>query len=175
MKFHLRRLDREIKDQKALKQLLSHQQYFIMSMANSDEPYAVPLGYVYDEEENEVYFHCAKEGKKIEFLKKNSKVWGVVVLDEGVQKGGCVNLYASAMFSGKVEWINGASEKAKIMNLFAERLSRDVDGTKQRLKKMFEAGEVPPVGVVFAKIKVKELTGKHSTEMTAEKLLELTP
>ena len=108
MKFHLRRLDREIKDQKALKRLLSHQQYFVMGMADAGEPYAVPMGYVYDEEENTVYFHCAKEGKKIEFLKKNPRVWGVVVLDEGVQEGACVNLYASAMFSGKVEWINDA-------------------------------------------------------------------
>jgi nitroimidazol reductase NimA-like FMN-containing flavoprotein (pyridoxamine 5'-phosphate oxidase superfamily) len=174
MKFHLRRLDREINDQKALKRLLGHQQYFVMSMADGGEPYAVPLGYVYDEEENALYFHSAKEGKKIEFLKKNPRVWGFVVIDEGVQSGGCVNLYASSMFLGKVEWVSDAAEKARAMNLFAERLSIDVEGTKQRLEKMFEAGRALPAGVVIAKIRIEELTGKHSTEMTVEKLLELT-
>jgi uncharacterized protein len=173
MKFHMRRLDREIKDGKALRQLLSHSKYFVLSMADGGEPYAVPLGYVYDEGENTVYFHCAKEGKKTEFLKKNPRVWGVVVLDEGIMEGGCVNLYASAMFSGKAEWISDATEKAKIMGLLAEKLSRDVEGTKQRLQKMQGAGGLP-AGVVFAKIRVEELTGKRSTEMTAEKLLQLT-
>jgi uncharacterized protein len=174
MKFHMRRLDRNIEDQKALRRLLSHQQYLTLSMADADEPYAVPLGYVYDEETNKVYFHCAKDGKKVEFLKRNPRVWGVVVLDEGVQEGACINLYASAMFSGRVEWVIDASEKKKAMNLFAEKLSRDEASVKQRLQTIFGGGESALTGVVFAKIKVDELTGKRSTEMTAEKLNELT-
>jgi len=174
MKFHLRRLDREIKDQKALRQLLNHAQYFVMSMADGGEPYSVPLGYVYDEEENTIYFHCAKDGKKIEYLKKNPRVWGVVVIDEGIQAGACVNLYASTMFSGRVEWVNDTAEKRKAMNLFAERLSADVDGVKQRLDKIFGGGDAVLTGVVFGKIKVEELTGKRSTEMTLEKLTQLT-
>lgn len=174
MKFHLRRLDREIKDQKALRRLLNHSRYFVLSMSDGDEPYAVPLGYVYDEAENTVYFHCAKEGKKIEFLKRNPKVWGLVVLDRGIMEGACVNLYASAMFSGKVEFVHDASEKTRVMNLFAEKLSRDVEGVKQRLQKIFGGGETTPDSVVFAKIVIEGLTGKRSTEMTIEKLLELT-
>jgi uncharacterized protein len=174
MKFHMRRLDRKIEDQKALRRLLSYQQYLTLSMADADEPYAVPLGYIYDEETNTIYFHCAKDGKKVEFLKRNPRVWAVVVLDEGVQEGACVNLYASAMFSGRVEWVEEASEKKKAMNLFAEKLSRDAASVKQRLQAIFGSNESALAGVVFAKIKVEELTGKRSTEMTAEKLLELT-
>jgi nitroimidazol reductase NimA-like FMN-containing flavoprotein (pyridoxamine 5'-phosphate oxidase superfamily) len=52
MKFHMRRHDREIKDQKALKRLLSYSKYFVLSMSAGDEPYAFPIGYVYDEREN---------------------------------------------------------------------------------------------------------------------------
>ncbi len=61
-----------------------------------------------------------------------------------------------------------------VMNLFAEKLSRDVEGVKQRLQKIFWDGEEALDRVVFAKIVVEELTGKRSTEMTIEKLLELT-
>jgi nitroimidazol reductase NimA-like FMN-containing flavoprotein (pyridoxamine 5'-phosphate oxidase superfamily) len=143
-------------------------------MSDGDEPYAIPLGYVYDETENTVYFHCAKDGKKIEFLKKNPKVWGLVVLDQGIMEGACVNHYASAMFSGKVEFVPDTSEKMRVMNLFAEKLSRDAEGVKQRLQKIFGGGEEALDRVVFAKIVVEELTGKRSTEMTIEKLLELT-
>ncbi len=174
MKFHLRRLDREISDGKALRQLLKHSQYFVMSMVDGKEPYAVPMGYVYHEAEDVVYFHCAKEGRKIEAIRGNPRVWGLVVLDEGIQSGACVNLYASAMFSGKVEWVNDAAEKRRIMTLFAEMLSRDVEGVKQRLEKLFGSGDAATAGVLFGRIKVEELTGKRSTEMTEEKLLELT-
>jgi len=174
MKFHLRRVDRKIDDERALRSILAHQQYLTLCMANDDEPYAVPLGYVYDESEDAVYFHCAKEGKKVEFLRKNPWVWCVVTLDEGVQEGACVNLYASAMFSGRVEWVTDAGEKKRIMNLFAEKLSRDSESVKQRLKAFFAGGEAALAGVVFAKIKIEELSGKRSTEMTLEKLQELT-
>ena len=173
MKFHLRRLDREIKDGKALRSLLAHQQHFVMSMIDGGEPYAVPMGYVYDEGGHAVYFHCSKEGRKMNALKENPHVWGVVVLDEGVQEGACVNMYASATFSGEVVWVTDAAEKRRVMNLFAEKLSADTVSVKQRLEKMFEA-EPALTAVLFGKIRVEGLTGKRSTEMTEQRLLELT-
>ena len=173
MKFHLRRVDREINDLKALKQILNYSKHFVLSLADGEEPYAVPMGYVYDEDENAVYFHCSKEGKKIEIIKKNPRTWGVVVFDRGILKGACVNMYASVMFSGSVEFIEDKAEMAKVMNIFAERLSSDIDGVKNRVKTLF-GGEGNALGnVVFGKIRLEELTGKRSTEMTIEKLFEL--
>jgi len=52
--------------------------------------------------------------------------------------------------------------------------ARDAEGVKQRLQKICRGGEEALDRVVFAKIVVEELTGKRSTEMTIEKLLELT-
>jgi nitroimidazol reductase NimA-like FMN-containing flavoprotein (pyridoxamine 5'-phosphate oxidase superfamily) len=174
MKFHLRRVDREIEDTKALKQILHYSKHFILSLADGGEPYAVPLGYVYDEKENAAYFHCAKDGKKIEFIKRNPRAWGLVVVDKGIIEGACVNMYASAMFSGRVEFVENTSEKIKIMNLFAERLSSDVEGIKSRVQKLF-GGDGSALGnVIFGKIKLEELTGKRSTEMSIEKLLKIT-
>ncbi len=170
----MRRVDREINDPKALKHLLSHSKHFVLSLADGGEPYAVPLGYVYDEGENAVYFHCAKEGKKIEFIRRNPRAWGLVVIDKGIIEGTCVNMYASAMFSGRVEFVEDIPEKAKVMNLFAERLSSDVEGVKARVQKLSE-GEGNALGnVVFGKIKLEELTGKRSTEMTIKMLLKIT-
>jgi len=174
MKFHMRRVDREIKDQKALQQLLLNTGYLTLSMADGDEPYAVPLDYVYDEEENAVYFHCAREGKKIEFLKKNPRVWGLVVLNQGFGEGQCVNLYASAMFSGRVEFIADSAAKLRVLNLFAEKASRDTAGVKQRLQQAAEGDKRVFDSMLLARVGVEELTGKRSTEMTVEKLLEAT-
>jgi nitroimidazol reductase NimA-like FMN-containing flavoprotein (pyridoxamine 5'-phosphate oxidase superfamily) len=130
------------------------------------------MGYVYDDSENSIYFHCAKEGRKIDTLSVNPKVWGVVVLDEGIQSGACVNLYASATFSGKVEWVKDPTEKKKVMMLFAEKLSSDTESVKARLEKLF-TDDAPAPGAIFGKIKIEELSGKRSTEMTEKRLLEL--
>jgi len=51
-------------------------------------------------------------------------------------EGTCVNLYASATFSGRVEFVQDVSEKTMVMNLF-KKLSRDVSGVKKRLQKIF--------------------------------------
>jgi len=169
MRFHLRRLDREVKDGKVLRRLLASEKHFTLSMADSAEPYAVPMGYVYDEFEDCVYIHCAKEGRKIDVLARNPRVWGVVVHDEGIQEGACVNMYVSAMFTGSVKWVSDPGEKRKIMSLFAEKLSADTRSVKERLEKLFADG-APAPGVLFGKIKIEELTGKRSTEMTEERL-----
>jgi nitroimidazol reductase NimA-like FMN-containing flavoprotein (pyridoxamine 5'-phosphate oxidase superfamily) len=174
MKFHLRRVDREIEDPKALKRILRYSKHFVLSLADGGEPYAVPLGFVYDEGEDSIYFHCSKKGKKIEIIKRNPRAWGLVVVDKGIMKGACVNMYASAMFSGRVDFVDETSEKLKVMNLFAEGLSSDVEGVKARVQKLFGREENALVNVVFGKIKLEELTGKRSTEMTMEKLRKIT-
>ena len=174
MKFHLRRVDREINDPKALKRILRYSKHFVLGLADGGEPYVVPLGYVYDEEEDSIYFHCSNEGKKIEIIKRNPRAWGIVVVDKGIVEGACVNMYASAMFSGRVEFVGETSEKLKVMNLFAERLSSDVEGVKAKVQKLFGGAGNALVNVVFGKIRLEELTGKRSTEMTVEKLLKIT-
>ena len=99
---------------------------------------------------------------------------GVVVVDQGIMLGACVNMYASAMFSGSVEFVESTSDQAKVMSLFAEKLSSNVEGVKVRVGKLFGEGGDALSSVVFAKIRLEELTGKRSTEMTVEKLLKIT-
>lgn len=48
-------------------------------------PYTVPLDFVYDE--GKIYFHCAKEGHKMDALKKCEKV-SFCVMDKGFLKEG---------------------------------------------------------------------------------------
>ena len=50
-------------------------------------PYGIPMNYFYDEDENKIYFHCAKEGHKIDALRANGKV-SFCVLDKGTYSEG---------------------------------------------------------------------------------------
>lgn len=57
-------------------------------------PYAVPVNYLYDEEKQEIIFHGAKVGHKVDSLKKCDKVCFTVVSGESVETGGMGPVFA---------------------------------------------------------------------------------
>ena len=44
----------------------------LAALGDEDYPYAVPLSYVY--RDSKIYFHCAKNGHKLDAIAKNNKV-----------------------------------------------------------------------------------------------------
>ena len=62
----MRRKDRAM-DEKFALQVLDNAGYATISMYDGNEPYAVPISHVRNE--NTIYFHCAKLGRKIDILK----------------------------------------------------------------------------------------------------------
>ena len=79
----MRRKDKEITDQAAIKKILYETHYVTLAMVKDNEPYLISLSHVYDEEKNCIYFHCASEGKKLDYLKENNTVWGQAIKDYG--------------------------------------------------------------------------------------------
>jgi nitroimidazol reductase NimA-like FMN-containing flavoprotein (pyridoxamine 5'-phosphate oxidase superfamily) len=45
-------------------------------MTRDERPYLVSLNHGYDEGNRCIYFHCAKDGKKLEYVEANDSVWG---------------------------------------------------------------------------------------------------
>ena len=72
MTYHVRRKDKEITDIAVLKKILKSAKYVTIAFSMDNQPYLVSLSHGYDENRNCIYFHCAKEGKKLDYLKSNS-------------------------------------------------------------------------------------------------------
>jgi hypothetical protein len=85
-------MDREIKDQAKLEKILKETKYVTVSLCKDNEPYLVSLSHFYDKEANCLYFHCARVGKKLNFMKSNPKVWGQAIIDHGYLAGECNHL-----------------------------------------------------------------------------------
>ena len=122
MSFHLRRKDREITDCEELRQVLKSTKYVTVALSMENEPYLVSLSHGYDEDKNCLYFHCAPEGKKLEFLETNSRVWGQALLDFGVTED-CDYAYTSVHFSGKMSLIENLVEKQHAMEVLVRQVS----------------------------------------------------
>ena len=123
----MRRKDKEITDEEIMKRILKSTQYVTVAMSKDNDPYLVSLSHGYDEERNCVYFHCAQEGKKIDYLRANNRVWGQTVVDRGYHQGECSHLYASVMFSGRVVMIDDRDEKWRALELMTRQLDSDAE------------------------------------------------
>jgi nitroimidazol reductase NimA-like FMN-containing flavoprotein (pyridoxamine 5'-phosphate oxidase superfamily) len=125
MTYHLRRKDKEITDQKELRRILKSAKYVTVALSKDNQPYLVTLSHGYDEKRSCIYFHCAKEGKKIDYLRSNNNVWGQAFIDHGYDEGQCNHLFSSVHFSGKVSFIEKPEEKIKAMQCMMRQLEKN--------------------------------------------------
>ena len=88
----IRRKEKEISDKNEMLAILENARYITIAMCVDNEPYLVTLSHGYDRERNCIYFHSAREGKKIDILKEQNKVWGQALMDKGYVQGSCDHL-----------------------------------------------------------------------------------
>lgn len=72
MKFPMRKHKREITDLSELADVLASAEVMRLGLCVDNEPYVVPLNFGY--EPGRIYFHCAREGRKLEMIAANNKV-----------------------------------------------------------------------------------------------------
>jgi len=154
MSFHVRRKDREITDSAVLKEVLKSTKYVTVALCMGDEPYLVSLSHGYDETRSCLYFHCADEGKKLVYLKSNSKVWGQAVLDYGVTDE-CDYAYKSVHFKGTMSLISDLAEKQHAMEVLVRQLSATPEEKLAKIKPEKLAR------TTMGKINITYMTGKQ--------------
>ena len=163
MQYHIRLDEKEIKDQDSLKKILREASYITVALCKNNEPYLVSLSHSYDEDRNCLYFHCASEGKKLDFMQANPRVWGEAVIDKGYAQGRCTHLYASVMFSGRIEFVTDPVEKK---DAFANMIRLLDKNPEPLMKRLVNTTTGPITKTIVGRIVIEEMTGKKSSEVT---------
>lgn len=70
----VRKIKNEITTEEAKELLRNNKRAAFSVNGDNGYPYAIPINFYYDEEENKIYFHSAKKGHKIDSIKNNGKV-----------------------------------------------------------------------------------------------------
>jgi uncharacterized protein len=160
-KFHaLRRKEKEIREPAEMKAILAAAKYVTVAMCRAEEPYLVTLSHGYDEKRNAVYFHCAREGKKIEILAANNRVWGQAILDRGYADGRCDHLFASVQFRGRVSFVEEEAEKRHALAVMIRQLESDPDKVMGH-----QITEASVAKVHIGRIDLDYLSGKKSIKV----------
>ncbi len=120
----MRRADRELTDTNQLQEILSTCKTCHLAMIDDGYPYVIPLSYCYELEDHTLtlYFHCAKEGRKINILHKNNTICFEMCLEGEpifASKTPCNSgyYYSSILGFGNVEFVENSDEKCKALSL----------------------------------------------------------
>ncbi|NLY82262.1 MAG: 5-nitroimidazole antibiotic resistance protein [Clostridiales bacterium] len=114
----MRRVDREMPKEFAL-EVLDKCEFAIISMVDKDKPYCVPISIARNE--NVIYFHSAKNGRKVQILKVNPKVCVSAVGDTKRAKDKFTTEYESAIIEGLASEVTDDEEKILVLRLISER------------------------------------------------------
>jgi len=120
--YHVRRTDREIVDADEINAILRSGKFATIAMAREDEPYVVSLSYGYDEAISSLYFHCARDGRKIDILRENPKVCATVILDDGYVDGNCEHVFKSVVIHGTMHIIEDIDDKRHALRVLLGHL-----------------------------------------------------
>jgi nitroimidazol reductase NimA-like FMN-containing flavoprotein (pyridoxamine 5'-phosphate oxidase superfamily) len=153
----LRRKEQEIKDTAELKAILAKTQYVTVAMCRNDEPYLVTLSHGYDKENNAIYFHCAYEGKKIDILKANNRIWGQAIVDRGYVPGQCDHLFSSVQFGGRVNFVEDGAEKRRALAVMIGQLEREPESVMAA-----KVTDAAMAKTCIGRIDIEYLSGKRS-------------
>lgn len=81
----MRRKNQQVTNEECI-EILKNENRAVLSVINEDGyPYGIPVDFYYDEENNKIYLHGAKEGSKIDSIKKDNKVC-FTVYNQGFKK-----------------------------------------------------------------------------------------
>ena len=153
----MRRKEKEITDPDEMISVLKEAKHITIAMSISDEPYLVTLSHVFDDSRRCIYFHCAKEGRKVEILKGNNRVWGQGLIDGGYKQGSCEYLFKTTQFNGRVTFVEDQEEKEQALKLMIKKLDENPEKVIAELitPKSLER-------VLIGRIDISFMTGKKS-------------
>jgi len=138
--YHLKnRPSRELTSEAEIQKILRNGKYSVISMCRDNEPYIVTLSYGYEPETNTLYFHCAKQGLKLDFIAINPTVCATIIEDGGYIQNECEHRYTTAVFWGHMSVISDPEEKKHAMSILLNHLETSPDVIQRMILKSDDA------------------------------------
>ena len=153
----MRRLKQQISAKECIRVLKEQKRGVLSMIGDGGYPYGIPLDHWYSEEDNALYFHCAKTGHKIDAVTACDKV-SYCVTDQGYRREGewALNISSVIVF-GRISIIDDENMKMQICKNIAKKFTDDEDYIQKEIKSSFPS-------VCCLKLKIEHMTGKLVNE-----------
>lgn len=153
----MRRFKQQISEDECIR-ILKEQPRGILSMHGDDGyPYGIPMDHWYNEADGCLYFHCAKEGKKIDSVKRDDKV-SYCVYDQGFRREGewALNINSVVVF-GRMRIVEDEDKKREICTNLCRKFTDDEEFLKNEMTNAFPR-------VCCLELSIEHMTGKLVNE-----------
>jgi nitroimidazol reductase NimA-like FMN-containing flavoprotein (pyridoxamine 5'-phosphate oxidase superfamily) len=152
----MRRNEKEITDIMELEAVILSSDVCRIAFANDNTPYIVTMNFGFmGGDEKKLYFHCAREGRKLEMIKKNSYVCFEFDNDHNLYKGEIAcdwgMHYRSVVGYGRMIIITDHDEKKLGINSIMSQYSKGKD---------FSYRQSDLDSVLLLRLDILEMTGK---------------
>lgn len=151
----MRRKDRQINDSQLIEEILQTALICRIGMIAGDRPYIVPMNFAYHDQC--LYLHSAREGRKIEILKKNKQI-----CFEIEQQTELVKSDDPCKWSMRYLSIIGFGRAFLIDDILAKKASLDIIMQKYSSQQSFEYPDNALNKILIIKIEIDEMTGKKA-------------
>ena len=160
--FRAMRRKRQAQSPEACAAILARGTSGVLALSGDDGyPYAVPLSYVYDG--GAIYFHCAREGHKLDAIRRETKASFCVIDRDEVVPQEYTTYFRSVIAFGRARVLEEETEKRQALEKLAARYSPAYpQGREREIDRLFQQ-------VCMIELTVEHMTGKEAVELIREK------
>jgi nitroimidazol reductase NimA-like FMN-containing flavoprotein (pyridoxamine 5'-phosphate oxidase superfamily) len=124
---------------------------------DDDYPYTVPLSYAY--KDNKLFFHCAKEGHKIDGITRNDKVTFCIIEKDEVKPEKFSTHFRSVIVFGRARILTEDNERRYALECLVEKYSPDyIEEGQREIDRDWDR-------VCVVEVKIEHMTGKAAKEI----------
>lgn len=128
------RKNKKMSDEDCINILKNETRGVLSVQGDNGYPYGMPMNHWFDEESGAIYFHCGKEGHRIDSLKRCDKV-SFCVYNKGERKEGqWAWIVKSVIVFGRIEMIDSLSEIEDITRKLSAKFDCDDSYVENEIK-----------------------------------------
>lgn len=152
----MRRRDREIKEFDEIVKIIKKCDSLVLGLNDEGYPYLVPLNFGMDIEDGQLYlyFHCAKEGKKLDLIQKDNRATFEMDCNHNFilyeERMSCTMGYESVIGQGTIEILAEDKKYDALKILMRQYHAEDFQFNTDMIKV-----------TTLLRLKVEKLTGKR--------------
>jgi uncharacterized protein len=155
MRGEMRRADKEITDRIQINAIMEKTSCCRIALVDLNSPYIVPVNFTVSN--NHLYFHSAKEGKKIDILRKNNQVCFEIDIEGEIVRG-----ERACSWGIKYVSVIGFGQAFFIEDNIGKKNALDILMKKYAGRGGFSYTDDELDKIIIVDVKIQQITGKQS-------------
>ena len=153
----MRRFQQQLTEEDCKKVLREEWRGILSVHGENGYPYGVPMDFLYEEDAGKIYFHCAKEGHKLDAIKANDKV-SFCVFDKGYhQDGDWALTFHSVIIFGRIQLLPEGEFAAEKLRLLGLKCYPSVESVDEAMQSATNRAQI-------LELSIDHMTGKRINE-----------